>query len=77
MNESVATSQRKGEGMTKQVYGAKDLQELLGVSESKAYQYIRQMNAELQEKGFLIVRGKVPAAYVKERFFGVAVDGSA
>ena len=63
--------------MTKQVYGAKDLQELLGVSESKAYQYIRQMNAELQGKGFLIVRGKVPAAYVKERFFGVAVDETA
>ena len=43
--------------MTRQVYGAKDLQELLGVSESKAYQYIRIMNAELQEKGFLTVRG--------------------
>ena len=55
--------------MTRQVYGAKDLQELLGVSESKAYQYIRIMNAELQEKGFLTVRGKIPAAYVKERFF--------
>ena len=55
--------------MTRQVYGVKELQELLGVSESKAYQYIRQMNAELQEKGFLIVRGKIPAAYVKERFF--------
>lgn len=55
--------------MSRQVYGAKDLQELLGVSESKAYAYIRQMNAELQEKGFLTVRGKVPAAYVKERFF--------
>ena len=63
--------------MKKQVYGAKDLQELLGVSESKAYQYIRTMNTELQEKGFLIVRGKVPAAYVKERFFGVAADESA
>ena len=64
--------------MTKQVYGAKDLQELLGVSESKAYQYIRQMNAELQEKGFLTVRGKVPAAYVKERFFfGATMDESA
>lgn len=63
--------------MTRQVYGAKDLQELLGVSESKAYQYIRTMNAELQEKGFLTVRGKVPAAYVKERFFGMAVDESA
>lgn len=57
--------------MTRQTYTAKDLKELLGVSESKAYQYIRQMNAELKEKGFLIVRGKVPAAYVKERFFGV------
>ena len=63
--------------MTRQVYGAKDLQELLGVSESKAYQYIRTMNAELQEKGFLTVRGKVPAAYVKERFFGVTADESA
>ena len=60
--------------MKKQVYGAKDLQELLGVSESKAYQYIRIMNAELQEKGFLIVKGKVPAAYVEKRFFGVVAE---
>ena len=63
--------------MTRQVYGAKDLQELLGVSESKAYAYIRQMNAELQEKGFLTVRGKIPAAYVEKRFFGVTVNESA
>ena len=63
--------------MTRQVYGVKDLQELLGVSESKAYQYIRIMNAELQEKGFLTVRGKVPVAYVKERFFGVTMNESA
>ena len=55
----------------KQVYNAKDLRGLLGVSESKAYQYIRQMNKELEEKGFLTVRGKVPVAYVQERFFGV------
>lgn len=65
--------------MTKQVYTAKDLQELLGVSESKAYQYIRQMNEELQKKGFLTVRGKIPAAYVRERFFfgGKMTDGTA
>lgn len=60
--------------MKKQVYGAKDLQELLDVSESKAYQYIRQMNTELQEKGFLTVRGRVPAAYVEKRFFGVSAE---
>ena len=64
--------------MTKQIYSAKDLQELLGVSESYAYGLIRTMNAELQEKGFLTIRGRVPAAYVKERFFfGVTADESA
>lgn len=62
--------------MSKQVYGAKDLGELLGVSESKSYELIRIMNAELQQKGFLTLRGRVPVAYVNERFFGMkAVDG--
>lgn len=58
--------------MTKQVLGAKDLSELLGVSISKSYEYIRIMNRELEQKGFLIVRGRVPAVYVQERFFGVS-----
>lgn len=61
--------------MTRQTYGAKELGDLLGVSQSKAYQFIRTMNNELKEKGFLIVRGKVPAAYVQERFFGVSAAG--
>lgn len=62
--------------MTKQVLTAKDLQELLGVSESYAYGLIRTMNAELQEKGFLTLRGKIPAAYVRERFFGMKETGN-
>ena len=56
--------------MTKQFYGARDIMDLLGVSESKSYQLIRKMNDELSEKGFLTVRGKVPRAYLEERFFG-------
>lgn len=56
--------------MSRQTYSAKELGEALGVSESKAYEYIRQMNAELTQKGFLTVRGKVPIAYANERFFG-------
>lgn len=64
--------------MTRQMYTAKDLQEILGVSESYAYGLIRTMNAELQEKGFIVVRGRVPAAYVKERFFfGVTAEQEA
>ena len=57
--------------MARQVYSAKELGEVLGVSESKAYQLIKQMNDELQEQGYLVVRGKVPVAYVNERFFGM------
>ena len=57
--------------MSRQTYNAKELGEVLGVSESKAYQLIRCMNTELKEKGYLVCRGKVPKAYVEERFFGV------
>ena len=39
----------------RQVYGAKELSDILGVSESKSYEYIRIMNNELKEKGFLTV----------------------
>lgn len=60
--------------MSRQTYNAKELGEVLGVSESKAYQYIRQMNAELAQKGFLVCRGKVPKAYVEKRFFGVITE---
>lgn len=57
--------------MSRQTYNAKELGEVLGVSESKAYSFIRQMNDELKGKGYLVVRGRVPAAYVEQRFFGV------
>ncbi len=57
--------------MNKQMYTAKDLAEILQVSESKSYALIRQMNEELERKGFIICRGRVPAAYFRERFFGM------
>lgn len=56
--------------MSRQTYNAKELGEVLGVSESLAYKFIRQMNAELAQKGYLTVRGKVPRAYAEQRFFG-------
>lgn len=54
----------------KSTYTADELGETLGVSKSKAYEYIRQMNSELKNKGFLVVRGKVSRVYANERFFG-------
>ena len=58
--------------MAKQFYTAQDLSELLSVSESKAYGLISTMNEELQAQNFLIVRGRIPAAYVEKRFFGIS-----
>ena len=58
--------------MAKQFYTAQDLSELLSVSESKSYSLIRTMNDELQQQGFLVVKGRIPAAYVEKRFFGIS-----
>ena len=49
---------------------AQDIQQILQVGETKSYAIIRQLNEELEKKGFLVVRGKVSAAYFDERFFG-------
>jgi hypothetical protein len=57
--------------MTKQLYDAHDVMEVLRVSESKAYKIIKQLNCELEKDNFLTIRGKVPIAYLQKRFFGL------
>ena len=43
----------------RQFIGAKEVAEILGVSEGKAYAVIRGLNQELKEKGYITVQGKV------------------
>lgn len=57
--------------MEKQVYTAKDISEICGVSESKGYQVIRQLNDELKQKGFITFAGKVSKAYFYDRMYGM------
>ena len=40
-----------------------DVTEMINVSEGKAYEIIRMLNAELKEKGYIVVRGKVNTKY--------------
>lgn len=47
---------------------AQELADMIRVSQSKAYCFIRQMNDELKAKGYFIIRGKVPRKYARERF---------
>ncbi|SEA20122.1 hypothetical protein SAMN02745687_02125 [Lachnospiraceae bacterium NK3A20] len=49
-----------------------EVREELGVSTAKAYQIIRQLNHEMEQKGFHTVRGKVSRKYFEESFYGVA-----
>ena len=52
------------------MYTVDDLKEILCVGDTKAYAIIRDLNEELQKKGYMTVRGRVPAQYSNERFFG-------
>lgn len=56
--------------MKKQYLTAKEISEAMGVSESKAYGIIRELNKELRAEGYLTVSGKVPMAFFKKKYFG-------
>ncbi|ERT56232.1 sugar-specific transcriptional regulator TrmB [Peptoniphilus koenoeneniae] len=45
-----------------------EVKELLNVKEGKAYQIMKRLNKELEEKGFITIQGRVPIDYLKERF---------
>ena len=51
-----------------QLISHKEIMEMFNIGKSKAYLIIHQLNHELEELGFLVVRGRVPYNYVVERF---------
>ena len=49
---------------------ADEIADELGVSKGKAYKVIRDLNAELEQMGFIVISGKIPRAYWEKKFFG-------
>lgn len=49
---------------------ADEIKEMVGISKSKAYSLIQELNSELKEKGYLTVTGRVSRKYFEERFYG-------
>lgn len=49
------------------IYTAKDVAAMLAVSESKAYQIIRELNKELAEMGKLTITGKINKRYFDKK----------
>ena len=51
---------------------AHEVSQLLGVSQSKAYQIIKKINDDLIEDGYLTIAGKVSRAYFNEKWYGAS-----
>jgi Mn-dependent DtxR family transcriptional regulator len=51
---------------------ADDIAEDLDVSRPYAYKLIRELNAELQAKGYMTVAGRVSRQFYEEKFYGIA-----
>ena len=44
------------------------------VSENPGYKLIRPMNQELKKQGFYVIAGKIPRAFVEQKFFGMTLQ---
>ena len=44
-----------------------DVMQILGISRSTAYKLMKQINSELEKKGYIVIRGKVSRKYFEER----------
>ncbi len=55
---------------TKLFYSAAEVSQLLGISVGQTYRLMRQWNAELADKHYLVIAGKIPVAYFHEKIYG-------
>lgn len=47
---------------------ANDVAQALGISKGHAYKIVRELNDELEAKGFIVVAGKIPRAFWEKNF---------
>lgn len=57
--------------LTKSFLNAEEVAENLGISKPYAYKVVRQLNEELESKGFITISGRVSAKYFEETFYGL------
>ena len=49
---------------------ANEIMEILGIGRSKAYDVVREMNQELENAGYNVIKGKVPVRYFQKKYYG-------
>lgn len=50
-------------------YFVEDVMKMLGLSRSKCYKIIKQLNQELNRQGYITVPGRVSKQYYHQRFY--------
>ena len=55
-------------------YTHKDIKDILKVSESTAYKIIRQLNKQLEDMGYITIRGRVSRKFFEEKFYDSGGD---
>ncbi len=53
-----------------QFISAEEVSKMLGISRSKSYQLVRDMNKELKSQGYITIAGKCPIQYFKHKLYG-------
>ena len=71
IGEAERAQEERRQKLDRQFIGAKEVAEILGVSESKGYSVIRELNKELKEKGYITIQGRVSRVFFQERCYGV------
>lgn len=62
-------------GMNEKFLEVGEVMQILGISRSAAYKLMRQINSELEKKGYIVIRGKVSRKYFEERIYGMSDAG--
>lgn len=57
-------------GINMKMLNADEVKDILRISKPKAYVIIKQLNKELNEKGYLTIAGKIMEDYLYERLGG-------
>ena len=53
---------------------ASEIMKVTGMSVGYAYKLIKQLNLELEQKGFITIRGRISKKYFEERIYGLRKD---
>lgn len=57
--------------MNTQFITAQEIGEIMNVSRSKAYKIVKDLNQELEAKGYITIAGRCPVRYFEEKFYGL------